>query len=60
MVLTLTVTIAAVPGVTFTVDGTMHVASCGAPSQVKEMVCCAPMALSCKEKLAVWPHYSWR
>ena len=55
VVLTLTFTVAGVPGVTLTVAGTVQFAPCGAPVQDKEILCCAPVSFNCNEKLAVCP-----
>lgn len=55
VVVTLTFTVAGVPGVTFIVAGTMQVAPCGAPVQVKDRVCGAPVSMICSEKVAALP-----
>jgi len=55
VVITLTFTAAGVPGVTLTVAGTLHVAPCGAPVQVSDTVCVAPVAVSWSAKLAACP-----
>ncbi|HEY6250939.1 MAG TPA: hypothetical protein VI685_13345, partial [Candidatus Angelobacter sp.] len=54
-VVTLTFTVAGIPGVTVTLAGTVQAASCGAPVQANEIACGAPVSLSWKEKLAVCP-----
>lgn len=49
VVLTLTFTVAGVLGLTLTVAGTVHVAACGAPVQLSDTVCAAPVAVTCSE-----------